>query len=728
MLRTTKAGSRKGGAMPFESFTDISDEAVVARLSFEIPTDGIVQAAELASLSNQLQTNMEAAARFSADFVEYLKQIPQIQRDIAQSQQDVLRNLGQQQTITQQIHEDEEINGYPRAFGGEEARRADYLAQRGRLPSAQIDDSGHVTGTAVVNGQEAPLEDPNTQQAVDNEARNRARKESGSWAEQLGQYGGNLSSVTRLASARDAGSMISAAQGLASGVGGAGAAANMAAKVAGPLAIAAAGYKAFDETNEFYQSERTLGLTRGGGFGEGVGYDMTIRGMALSPWLSTDQARQIVMSGLNEGYSGKELETVTDFMAKNLKDMNISVADSVKVLRTNVEQGGQSIENFASQMSGLKAMATNSNTSLSDMTSGVISGSAALVGAGASGTLATSTMVQAQGLFQSEYKGEKSSLAGQGDEILSGALTNTGTLAVLAQRQGKGKQAVSMASDPDSPKLLFDLLKEVAARFKPLGDQGIVSFMNVIKEYGINLTLPQARELMERLLSGEDVWGSGKAFGDESVGEVVQVSSDMGVVGGDFKAIGGAAATVGKFGINAIKGIVGLATGKSLEETSAPFRSDADEYRRAVQNINLGRGYAPKGLESYLRSDANPGAEYIWVVKEDGTRESLESMLINGLTEEEANKLSNGTWKLAKDSKVGGSNEGQSLQDFVTTGGASQGGSGAFDSSWAKTSVEISLTDEARRLLGIEVRTDGQTSADQGKGGVTPNQVTPTGR
>lgn len=80
--------------------------------------------------------------------------------------------------------------------------------------------------------------------------------------------------------------------------------------------------------------------------GGGMKVQGDIMSMALNPFISTEQAREIVMSGLNNGYSGKEYDTVVDFMKDNLLDMNMKVSDSVQLLHNNVEIGRQSIESL----------------------------------------------------------------------------------------------------------------------------------------------------------------------------------------------------------------------------------------------------------------------------------------------------------------------------------------------------------------------------------------------
>lgn len=86
-------------------------------------------------------------------------------------------------------------------------------------------------------------------------------------------------------------------------------------KIALPIGAAAGAMALVQSGGEMYQNVENLGQTHNQGFSGGLGFEMGIRSMALNPFITTEQARQITMGALNLGYTGKEFDTVTQFMA-----------------------------------------------------------------------------------------------------------------------------------------------------------------------------------------------------------------------------------------------------------------------------------------------------------------------------------------------------------------------------------------------------------------------------
>ena len=121
------------------------------------------------------------------------------------------------------------------------------------------------------------------------------------------------------------------------------------------------------KAGEWYQGMVAQGATRGGGASEGMQFEMGVRTMAMNPFLSLEQSRKIMQSAMSEGYTGKEFDTVTDFMASNLKKMNMDVQESVKILKTNVNLGGQSIAGAQRDVQTVSNLAQDPNVR---MTSG----------------------------------------------------------------------------------------------------------------------------------------------------------------------------------------------------------------------------------------------------------------------------------------------------------------------------------------------------------------------
>ena len=145
----------------------------------------------------------------------------------------------------------------------------------------------------------------------------------------------------------------------------------------------------YQQGGEMVQGYRQMGQQRGGGASEGLGYEMAIRSMALNPFLTTDQARQVVSQGLSSGYTGKEFDTVTQFMANNLKDMNMSVADSMKIFKKNVTEGGMSAEGLATSLEGLKIGSKTGYASTQQLTANYADTSASMINAGVPGQVAS---------------------------------------------------------------------------------------------------------------------------------------------------------------------------------------------------------------------------------------------------------------------------------------------------------------------------------------------------
>jgi hypothetical protein len=146
--------------------------------------------------------------------------------------------------------------------------------------------------------------------------------------------------------------------GKAAGIGGAG------------LGIGLGVFGAIQKGGQEYQRYKNLGSIRGGGFSEGFGYEMQARIMALNPFITTEQSRQIIQSALTNGYTGKEYDTVTQFMAANLKDMNMSVAESTDLLQKGVKGSNESIgemtKNMSANLAAMKDLSKSGYNSLPD--------------------------------------------------------------------------------------------------------------------------------------------------------------------------------------------------------------------------------------------------------------------------------------------------------------------------------------------------------------------------
>lgn len=125
-------------------------------------------------------------------------------------------------------------------------------------------------------------------------------------------------------------------------------------KGAGPIGAVigavSAGLELEQKIGHQVQQYRNLGGIRGGGAGQGVGYEMQARMMALNPFISNEQSRQIIQGALTDGFTGKEFDTVTGFMAHNLQQMNMSVVDSNEMVMSALKNSGSSTTDIVSSL------------------------------------------------------------------------------------------------------------------------------------------------------------------------------------------------------------------------------------------------------------------------------------------------------------------------------------------------------------------------------------------
>jgi hypothetical protein len=95
----------------------------------------------------------------------------------------------------------------------------------------------------------------------------------------------------------------------------------------------------FEKGGQAVQGLRNEASVRGGAAGEGAQVEMRARLLGMNPFISQDQARQIYQSVMSEGYadaSGAGADNVIDFMKKNMEDLNMSAAQSMKLLKGTV--------------------------------------------------------------------------------------------------------------------------------------------------------------------------------------------------------------------------------------------------------------------------------------------------------------------------------------------------------------------------------------------------------
>ena len=165
--------------------------------------------------------------------------------------------------------------------------------------------------------------------------------------------------------------------------------------VGGILTSLLAVFGGIQSGGQWVQGMRNTAGVRGGAAGEGAQVEFKARMLAMNPFITSDQARQIYQAAMSEGYadatgSGPAADNVIDFMSSNLQKMNISVADSVKMLRGQVMGGGKgdpasvigAVEALASELGAIKSLSRESKISTPDYVAAVSGTKEAMMKAG----------------------------------------------------------------------------------------------------------------------------------------------------------------------------------------------------------------------------------------------------------------------------------------------------------------------------------------------------------
>lgn len=312
-------------------------------------------------------------------------------------------------------------------------------------------------------------------------------------------------------------------------------------RVAAGAGIAAAGVglglkglNKIQDAGEQIQQYRNLGAESGGGAVEGAGFEIQARMMSMNPFITLDQSRSIMQSALKNGYTGKEFDTVTGFMADNLKQMNMSSSESMQLFQSIVEKGHGSVEDLAKSMDQLKDYTrvdgnrmgqTQRNQQFEALTS-------QLADQGISGDVNTKMSNSINEAFS-----DNQILKGAVPQATMGGLQDPGFLMMMAQAngiQGVGDPEEVLArmeeQGIDGGQATENTYKRIAqmAMDSSGGDltRGGVIFHRLLGQMGVQMTLGQARELFKQM-----VGGNAGAFTKGADQKSAEASADLGTVG-----------------------------------------------------------------------------------------------------------------------------------------------------------------------------------------------------
>lgn len=498
-------------------------------------------------------------------------------------------------------------------------------------------------------------------------------------------------------------------------------AAGTAVRGAGVAGLVVGGALATQKIGEQYQSYVAQGAVRGGGAAEGIAFEGQVRAMAMNPFISMEQSRKIMQTALSEGYTGKEFDTVTDFMAENLKKMNVDVATSVKVLQNNVINGGQSIEAAQTDLRTATQLAADPNAT---KTSAMFAeqyqqGTEVGLNAGAGGQAASE-----YGLLTAAAFSDDKALKGLSSVFQQGA-ANPFVQQTIANRVGYTGQlsgALGYALEqPNGADVAFDaqqeLVTQVAQRYLPMladpmqAETAIQGFMADMTAYGMTIDRNTAETILKQIMDGSfqrSGADAAKAATKASTGGDVQAVSQGGEIAAGGKALAAGVGGIGNaisFGVRSLLSIGGGDT--SGRDAAYEAMTNSFTRSRELRNLQGGLGDTAYTNDRLTELQTKYGSENIKVQGEDGQGETN----FDTGDKEMMQAIVDGKRKINVDGMGFSTLEDFSKQQQANDASAS--GGGTFD-----------LTEQAKQLL-VLIPKNGlnqtQTSANSGQDGATRN-------
>lgn len=576
---------------------------------------------------------------------------------------------------------------------------------------------------------------------------------------------GATRAATRLGMLQSAGLL---GRGLGAGAGGAGAggaagAAGAVGSAIAPLAVGAAAlgagvatYGLVQRGGQVVQSLKNVGNMYDQGISGGIEHEMQVRFMAMSPFLSTEQSRQVIMGAMSSGYSGgKTFDTVTKFMTDNLKDMSIGVNESMELMRTNVQRGGQSIESLSNQLYGLKEIAGQDGSMVSTQQLSRNYGQVAnsLVSMGASGNIV----------------GEVSSIVGSlgiKDKALNEALVSSmaasvnspavQALALQKLQQGPGGERYqglpagavfsAMSDDPNMTgermasmwgtgyQTAFDMTYN-SGRFRDPNkmSEDVFYFWKNLQSMQINVDQGYAekiaRQMMENGGNYSQFVGAQAQANRESNGNIRDQLN-----GGTWKAI--RRAGVGPISLNGANGVVngignalglaGATIGGVFSKFNPWHKGDNWEGAKVAANKLKGQWdndfdgqYTTDWLDQWVQQLG--GDNKIWVQDENGNLDTLHRS-----NRQQVENIVSGKYKISA-SRDGGF---QTYESAYANGLGSRasGSNGANTGLAGDVAVQIDMTPEMKRWFTAQrVTTPHQDNVNSGVGNTSMNNPGPQG-
>jgi hypothetical protein len=751
---------------------EVGADYVAAKVSFDIDSAGVTSLKELSDQLEKYRTEAEAAARGSKDFVEYLKNMTTVANQAADAQKNLIAQLNlmtslQQTTMTNQGSAIS--RGVPQGYidpfsgmgtgvgrtpgdGGSPtlAGAQNYLGNMAQQDPRQYLNWQNQRGNLRTG--DVPAQSPGDQDLdqiarrhVDREEVQNRRNAKGDPYSSLSDRISSMSTgASQLVNELSPGGGVQGPMGLLqrglgslSGMARASGAVGTLGAVAGPAALglgaAAAGYGIYQGVGGAIQGYREMGQIRGGGASEGIGYEMAIRSMAMNPFISTEQARQIISQGLSSGYSGKEFDTVTQFMANNLKDMNMSAAESMAVFKKNVTEGGMTSAGLGTTMAGLKELAGVPGTTMTqaDITSGYASASGAMIDAGVSGASASAAAASGTQVFAGienlKEVGSQLQASASNSEMAQGYIRQFGGYASELAGVDPGGVMEALGGDKGT-NATFNTLVHFAKLFhgQAAGRKGwaVKQFQMMLRRMfpDISWERNKVQQLMTQLLQNGNPYPAAQEQSRQATTAASQIK-ERGAINRNFTRKIGGLGTIGSAIGDTAEGIFNMLQGKTQ-----PDGQDAFDY--ADTRANMDRVDAASTASNIPLMDAIVAAEGGTRNVQVGSGDKWAAFNPNDRKQLEALRDGKMNWR-----PKGSNSGGQSLADTPNGQGISGGGGpnmfnnekGGPVNIGVGGVLKIEVTGDSRNIrVPDQVRlTANQQAAQQGFGGATLNAPPP---
>ena len=414
------------------------------------------------------------------------------------------------------------------------------------------------------------------------------------------------------------------------------------------LGLMTKGFGKIQDAGEQIQQYRNLGAESGGGAVEGAGFEIQARMMAMNPFITLDQSRSIMQTALKNGYTGKEFDTVTAMMADNLKEMNMSSADSMKAWMAIVEKGNGSVKEFFGAMDELKDLTrvdgnkmgqSQRNQQFSDL-------------ADRFSSLGATKSVVRSAMGGTEAWSDDRTMKDIGSDLMGNAFSNPMSAMMLASGSG-----ITGISDPSEvmeameekgvdPRASMDKMMRDLARqsTQPNNPRGSVSaFMGLLNSMGMNVTRQQAKKLYDSAMKGENRYSTGADIKEaQAKADPGTIGEQMGNTFGVLQAPLNVATAIGKGFVGNFSGAKDAlgAAGRNFTDFTGQmgkYFTDADDVKTDIdQRVKEGgkatvaEAQAAKGGGGFVSTEGRVSGDIRITVDQNGQVRAPQTISLTG--------------------------------------------------------------------------------------------------